>query len=95
MSQYLEFLRYANNPDPVQVPQNAAPDESQHFLRDGISMQNIYKKNETVTRTPKNRNGLIQMIRLDKSTGQKRVELIKFTLFTGFGLTVNTAMRDD
>ena len=41
-----------------------------HCLLTEISMENAVKM-KTSTKTPKTRNGLIQMIRMDKSTGQK------------------------
>ena len=54
-----------NSADPVQMPQNAASDEGLLCLLLGICMLNTMKVN------PETRNGLIQMIRMDKYTGQK------------------------
>ena len=51
---------YANSADPVQTPPNAASDQGLHCLFTDISMQYA-----------KIRNGLVQLIRLIKSIGQK------------------------
>ena len=57
---------YASSAHPVQTPQNAMSDQGQHCLFTAISMQN--KKNrEHPPGTPKIRNGLTQMIKVDKS----------------------------
>ena len=61
---------YADNPDPVQMPQNVASDQDLPCLLVGSPMQNIVKiKNPP--ETPQTRNGLVQIIRMNKSTGQK------------------------
>ena len=53
------------------MPQNAASDLGQHCLPKRISFQNTVKVNSPGT--PKSRNGLIQMLRMDKSIEQNRV----------------------
>ena len=65
-SSLLSFLDHCA--DPVQMPQNAASDQGQHCL------YAKYNNNEKSPETPKTRNGLIQMMKLDKCTGQKRVK---------------------
>ena len=60
----------ANNANSVQMPQNAAPDEGLRCLLTEISVQNTVKM-KTSTRTPKTRNGLVQMIKIDKSAYRK------------------------
>ena len=65
----------ANDADPVQTQQNAASELGQHCLLAGFSMDSPIKV-KTSTRAPKSKNGLIQIIiRLDKSTGDKRVTI--------------------
>ena len=55
------------------MPQNGASDQGLHYLLTEISKENPVKN---VPETPKTRNGLIQVIRMDKSTGQNRVKVI-------------------
>ena len=62
----------ANSADPVQMPQNAASDQDLHCLLTEISVKSAVKI-ENPPEKPKTRNGIIQMIRMDKSTSQKRV----------------------
>ena len=62
----------ADSEDSVQMPQNVASEQCLHCLFAGISMQNTTNM-KTSTRTPKTRNGLIQIIRMKKFTGLKRV----------------------
>ena len=58
-----------------QTPQNTASDQGRHCLITGISIRNIIKK-EKLHHTPllKIGNGLIQFIRMDRSTRQMWVE---------------------
>ena len=58
-------------------PKNAASAQRQHCLLTGISLQNTDTMNHT-TGTPKDRNSLIQMIRME-STGQKK-KMVKHSL---------------
>ena len=51
------------------MPQNAASDQGLHCLLTGISIQNKMKTKSTQD-TPKFGNGLVQLIRMEKSTGQ-------------------------
>ena len=60
---------YAISADPVQALQNALSDQGLHCLLTGISMRNIIKQN-TLTETPKIKNGLIQVIRTDNDTSR-------------------------
>ena len=61
----------ANSADPVLMQQNAASDQGLHYLLTGFWKCN---KNEKHTlKAPKTRNGLIQIIKMDWSTGQERV----------------------
>ena len=51
---------------------NAASGQGLHNLLSEISMENA-KKWKHPPETPKTKNGLIRIIKMDKSTGQKRV----------------------
>ena len=62
---------YANSADPVQTPPNAASELGLHCLLTEISIENAVKINPPDI--PQPGNGLVQMIRMDKSTGQKSV----------------------
>ena len=62
----------ANSADPVQTPQNVASELGLHYFLTGTTMQ-ITINGKHPLETPKTRNGLIQMIKMDKSTGQKTV----------------------
>ena len=64
---------YANSADPVQTPPNAASDQYLHCLLTEISME-MQQKSKQPSETSKTRNGIIQMMRMDKSSGQKRVK---------------------
>ena len=59
----------------VQFPQNVASDPGLHYLLTEISPNTV--KAKILTRNPKTSNGLIQIIRMDNSTSQKRVKLQK------------------
>ena len=61
---------FGYNANSADLIQNADSDKNQHNLLTGITMQK-YNENDT----PKTRNGLIQMIKMDKSTGLKRVHI--------------------
>ena len=62
----------ANIADPVQTPQNAASDQGLHCLLTDISMQNTITM-KTSARIPSTCNGLIQMLKTDKFTDQRRI----------------------
>ena len=70
LDQILVLRTYANSADQVKMPQNEASDQSLHCLLTGLLMQ-------IFTRMHKTTNGLLQMIGLDKSTCQKRVNKLK------------------
>ena len=61
---------HAENADPDLMLQNAASDQGLHCLLTGIStkIQNL----KHLPETPHARNGLIQMIKVDKSMSQKK-----------------------
>ena len=66
------FLGYnAKSADPVQMPPNVASELGLHCLITEISTENAGKIKKQPPETPKTRNGLIQMIRMDKSICQK------------------------
>ena len=65
---------YAKSADSIQMPYLVASDQGLHCLRTEISME-IAVKMKGSTKTPKTRTGFIQMIRMDKSTGQIRVNM--------------------
>ena len=46
-------------------------DQDLHCILQGIAVQNIVKLKKRLPETPKTRNGLIQMVRMGKSAGQK------------------------
>ena len=58
---------YSNSVDTDQKLQNAAFDQDQQCL---LKFYAKYNRMRTSTRTPKTRNWPIQIIRIDKSTGQ-------------------------
>ena len=60
--------------------QNAASDQDLHCLLTEISMENTVKMEKNPLETHKTRNGLIRMIRMDKSTGQKSVLFVPVVL---------------
>ena len=62
----------ANSADPVQTPSNAAFDQGLHCLLTEISMEST-GKGKHPPEAPKTKIELIQMIRMDKPTGQTRV----------------------
>ena len=62
---------YANSADPVQTLPNAVSDQGLHGFLTEISTKNACSKNENI---PQTRNGLIQIIKIDKSTGQERIK---------------------
>ena len=66
---------YANSADPVQMPLNVVSDQGLHC------MLTKYIKSENPLETLKTTNGLFQVIRMDKSTGQKRDKDGKMMLF--------------
>ena len=53
------------------MPQNAASGQVLHCLCTGIPIQNTVKRKYSPG-TPENRTELFQILRVDKSTGQKR-----------------------
>ena len=61
------------------MPPNVTSDQSLQRLLSEISMENAVKLN-TFFRNPKTRSGLIQIIRMDKSTGQKRINPTALTM---------------
>ena len=71
----ISLLGYdANGADPVQTPRSAASEPGLHRLLTGLCMQNTIKRKQPA-RTPKTRNEHIQIIRMDKSTGRKWVNI--------------------
>ena len=54
---------------------NAVSDQGLHCLLTEISMENAVKM-KTSQETPKTRNGLTQMIRMDTSAGQKWIKYL-------------------
>ena len=60
---------YADNPDPVQIPQYVS-NQDLHCLLIGIPVQNIVKV-KNPPETPQTRDVLIQIIWMYKSAGQK------------------------
>ena len=60
-----------NSADPDQMLQIAASDQGLHCLLTGIAKVNTIKE-KTLIRHPKAINELIQMIRMDKPTWQKK-----------------------
>ena len=67
------FGTYANRADPVQTPPGCSytAGSTQFAYRNFYSK---YNESEKSPETPKTRNGHIQMIKVDKSTDQKRVQ---------------------
>ena len=65
------FGTLANSADPDQTPRSV---QGLHCLLTGISIRNRIKRKRTPD-TPKIRNGLIQMIRMDKSIRKLWVKL--------------------
>ena len=63
------FGYYASSAEPVQMPPSGASDRGLHCLISEITMENAVKIKTKTT------NGLIQMIRMDKLTSQKRVNI--------------------
>ena len=60
---------FANCTDPVLIP------EMWHLNRVlTVCSQEIFMQTKVKAKIPKNTNGLIKMIRMDKSSGQKRVK---------------------
>ena len=53
----------------------AAAEQSLHCLLTEISMENAVKNKRHPPETPNSRNKLVQMIKLDKSTGQRAYNL--------------------
>ena len=47
-------------------------DQGRHCMLIEISMENAVKMKTTYHKNPKNRNGLIQVVRMGKTTGQKK-----------------------
>ena len=56
------------------MPQNAMADQGSDCFLTSISMQNTFKVT-TFARNPKTRNGLIHVIKIDKSSAQKEVKI--------------------
>ena len=66
-----ELGHIANSAISVQMLKHVASDQGLHCLHTGI-FHAKYSKWENISETPKATNGLMKMIKIDKSAGQKK-----------------------